>query len=94
MEYSGIRHHLLRLGVDLPGDTGRRARSAAISVAAIRFLVSGVVLYGWMRLKGTPSPTQRQWAGATLLGALIFLLDYGCLAEIAALGGGSAHLDV
>jgi drug/metabolite transporter (DMT)-like permease len=48
-------------------------------LAAIRFLVSGVVLYGWMRLKGTPAPTGRQWAGATLLGALIFLVDYGCL---------------
>ena len=48
-------------------------------LAALRFLVSGVVLYGWMRLKGTPPPTRRQWAGATLLGALIFLVDYGCL---------------
>jgi len=48
-------------------------------LAAIRFLVSGVVLYAWMRLKGTPSPNARQWAGATLLGALIFLVDYGCL---------------
>jgi drug/metabolite transporter (DMT)-like permease len=48
-------------------------------LAAMRFLVSGVVLYGWMRLKGTPSPNRREWAGATLLGALIFLVDYGCL---------------
>ncbi len=45
----------------------------------MRFLVSGIVLYGWMRLKGTPSPSRREWAGATLLGALIFLIDYGCL---------------
>ena len=48
-------------------------------LAAIRFFVSGVVLYGWMRLKGTPPPGRREWAGATLLGALIFLVDYGCL---------------
>ncbi|HXR14890.1 MAG TPA: EamA family transporter [Terriglobales bacterium] len=48
-------------------------------LAAARFLVSGVVLFGWMRLKGTPSPSGAQWAGATLLGALIFLVDYGCL---------------
>src|SRR3984893_15930392 len=48
-------------------------------LAGIRFFVSGVVLYGWMRLKGTPPPTGRQWAGATLLGTLIFLVDYGCL---------------
>jgi drug/metabolite transporter (DMT)-like permease len=48
-------------------------------LAAMRFLVSGLVLYGWMRMKGTPSPSLHQWAGATLLGALIFLVDYGCL---------------
>jgi drug/metabolite transporter (DMT)-like permease len=48
-------------------------------LAAMRFLVSGIVVYGWMRLKGTPGPTPREWAGATLLGALIFLVDYGCL---------------
>src|SRR5271154_3716481 len=48
-------------------------------LAAIRFFVSGIALYVWMRLKGTPSPARREWAGATLLGALIFLVDYGCL---------------
>jgi drug/metabolite transporter (DMT)-like permease len=48
-------------------------------LAALRFFVSGIVLYGWLRLKGTPPPTRRQWAGATLLGTLIFLVDYGCL---------------
>jgi drug/metabolite transporter (DMT)-like permease len=48
-------------------------------LAGMRFLVSGVVLYGWMRLKGAPPPSRRQWAGATLLGTLIFLVDYGCL---------------
>jgi drug/metabolite transporter (DMT)-like permease len=48
-------------------------------LAAMRFFVAGLVLYGWMRLKDTPAPTPRQWAGATGLGALIFVLDYGCL---------------
>jgi drug/metabolite transporter (DMT)-like permease len=48
-------------------------------LAAIRFFVSGVALYLWMRLRGTPSPSRREWAGATLLGLLIFLVDYGCL---------------
>jgi drug/metabolite transporter (DMT)-like permease len=48
-------------------------------LAAIRFFVSGLVLYGWMRMTGTPSPSRREWGGATLLGALIFLVDYGCL---------------
>ena len=48
-------------------------------LAGMRFLVSGVVLYGWMRLNGTPAPTPRQWAGATVLGTTMFLVDYGCL---------------
>jgi drug/metabolite transporter (DMT)-like permease len=48
-------------------------------LAGIRFFVSGIVLYGWMRFKGAPSPSRPEWASATLLGALIFLVDYGCL---------------
>src|SRR5579859_2370560 len=48
-------------------------------LAAMRFFVAGVVLYAWMGLKGTPSPGRREWTGATLLGTLIFLVDYGCL---------------
>ena len=48
-------------------------------LASIRFFVSGGVLYAWMRLKGAPSPTRQEWAAATLLGTLIFLVDYGCL---------------
>lgn len=48
-------------------------------LAALRFLVAGVVLYGWMRLKGTPAPSRREWAAACLLGSLIFLVDYGCV---------------
>src|SRR6202047_1107509 len=48
-------------------------------LAAFRFVVAGLVLYGWMRLRGTPSPTYREWAGASLMGTLIFLVDYGCV---------------
>lgn len=48
-------------------------------LAAMRFTAAGVCLYGWLRLTGTPGPTRREWAAATFLGALIFLLDYGCL---------------
>jgi len=46
-------------------------------LAGMRFLVAGVVLYGWMRAKGTPSPTVRQWGGASVMAILIFVLDYG-----------------
>ena len=48
-------------------------------LAGMRFLVAGVVLYGWMRARGTPSPTLREWRAASLLAFLIFVLDYGLL---------------
>lgn len=48
-------------------------------MAGLRFTLAGIVLYAWMRLSGVPSPTWREWKAATLLGALMFLLDYACL---------------
>jgi drug/metabolite transporter (DMT)-like permease len=48
-------------------------------LAGMRFLVAGVVLYAWMRARGTPSPTLREWGGASLLAVLIFVFDYGLL---------------
>jgi drug/metabolite transporter (DMT)-like permease len=48
-------------------------------LAAMRFFVAGAVLYGWMLAYGEPSPTRRQWASASLLAILIFVLDYGLL---------------
>ncbi len=47
--------------------------------AALRFFTAGLVVYAWLRLKGTPAPSLREWISASGLGALIFLLDYGCL---------------
>jgi drug/metabolite transporter (DMT)-like permease len=46
-------------------------------LAGVRFLIAGSALYGWMRIRGTPSPTPRQWGSASLLAVLIFVLDYG-----------------
>ncbi len=34
--------------------------------ASMRFLVAGTVLFSWLRLKGTPSPSRREWISATL----------------------------
>jgi drug/metabolite transporter (DMT)-like permease len=48
-------------------------------LAGMRFLVAGIVLYGWMRARGTRSPALREWGAASLLGVLIFVLDYGLL---------------
>jgi len=48
-------------------------------LAAMRFLVAGLVLYGWMIARGERSPTGRQWISAFSLALLIFVLDYGLL---------------
>jgi drug/metabolite transporter (DMT)-like permease len=47
--------------------------------ASMRFLVAGGVLFAWMRLKGTPSPSRREWISATILATCIFVFDYGLL---------------
>jgi len=48
-------------------------------LAAMRFFTAGLVMYAWLRLKGTPVPNRREWIAASLLGTIIFVLDYGCL---------------
>jgi drug/metabolite transporter (DMT)-like permease len=46
-------------------------------LAAMRFLVAGFALYGWMIARGERSPSGRQWMSASLLAVPIFVLDYG-----------------
>jgi len=46
-------------------------------LAAMRFLVAGLVLYGWMIARGERSPSGRQWMSVSLLAVLIFVIDYG-----------------
>jgi drug/metabolite transporter (DMT)-like permease len=48
-------------------------------LAAVRFLVAGLVLYGWMVARGERSPSWRQWMSASLLAVMIFVFDYGLL---------------
>src|SRR6202044_2048479 len=48
-------------------------------LAAMRFLVAGGVLYGWMIARGERSPSWREWGSASILAVLIFVLDYGLL---------------
>jgi drug/metabolite transporter (DMT)-like permease len=48
-------------------------------LAAMRFLIAGLVLYGWTMAQGERSPNVRQWMSAFLLAVLIFVLDYGLL---------------
>jgi drug/metabolite transporter (DMT)-like permease len=47
--------------------------------AAMRFSAAGLILYGWMMVRGERSPTSRQWMSIFLLALLIFVLNYGLL---------------
>jgi drug/metabolite transporter (DMT)-like permease len=48
-------------------------------LAAMRFSVAGLVLFGWVLARGECAPTAREWRSASLLGLVIFLFDYGLL---------------
>jgi drug/metabolite transporter (DMT)-like permease len=47
--------------------------------AAMRFVIAGSALFAWMRARGTPTPTTREWSAAGFLAVLIFVFDYGLL---------------
>ena len=47
--------------------------------AAMRFFLAGLILCVWMTARGERLPSRREWRSASLLGFVIFLLDYGCL---------------
>ncbi|UXI69159.1 drug/metabolite exporter YedA [Tahibacter amnicola] len=53
------------------------------TMAAIRFLVTGVVLYGFLRWRGMPAPTPLQWRNCAISGSLLLGLGNGlvCYAE-------------
>ena len=46
-------------------------------LAAMRFLIAGVALYGWTRARGERGPTGREWASVCVVAFLIFVMDYG-----------------
>src|SRR3984885_10663328 len=48
-------------------------------LAAMRFSVAGLVLFGWVLARGERAPTIREWRSASLLGLVIFVFDYGIL---------------
>jgi drug/metabolite transporter (DMT)-like permease len=48
-------------------------------LAAMRFLVSGIILYGWALAKGEKSPGRREWRAASVLALFFFVFDYGLL---------------
>jgi drug/metabolite transporter (DMT)-like permease len=48
-------------------------------LAAMRFSVAGLVLFGWVLARGERAPTIGEWRSASLLGLVIFVFDYGLL---------------
>lgn len=48
-------------------------------LASVRFIVAGFLLFAWAMLRKERAPTMREWASASALGVLIFVLDYGLL---------------
>ena len=42
-------------------------------MAGVRFIISGLILYGWARMKGAPRPTRIHWKSAAVVGVLLLL---------------------
>jgi drug/metabolite transporter (DMT)-like permease len=47
--------------------------------AGVRFFLAGVLLYGFMRLRGHARPSLVEWRNLALIGLLMFVLTYGPL---------------
>ncbi|WP_260703311.1 EamA family transporter [Edaphobacter flagellatus] len=47
--------------------------------AGTRMFIAGTVLFGWMQWRGAARPTRQQWRSLALMGALMFVVDYGLL---------------
>ncbi len=52
-------------------------------LAAVRFLFAGALLYAWLRLRGAPAPSARQWRNCAVAGTLLLGAGNGlvCYAE-------------
>ena len=46
-------------------------------MAAARFLLAGAALYAWLRWRGAPAPSARQWRHAALIGTLLLSMGNG-----------------
>jgi drug/metabolite transporter (DMT)-like permease len=42
-------------------------------LAGVRHLTAGLVLFAWLRLRGTPKPEARHWRAAAVIGAFLLL---------------------
>lgn len=49
-------------------------------MASVRFVLVGIVLLGFLRARGAPSPTRREWGASLPVGVLMFVLGNGTVA--------------
>ncbi len=47
--------------------------------AGIRFFTAGILLYGFMRMRGQPRPTTAQWRSLAIIALLMFVMEYAAL---------------
>jgi drug/metabolite transporter (DMT)-like permease len=47
--------------------------------AGLRFFLAGGLLYGFMRMRGEPSPSPTQWRSIGLMALFMFVITYGAL---------------
>ncbi|HTF88161.1 MAG TPA: drug/metabolite exporter YedA [Planctomycetota bacterium] len=52
---------------------------APFVMASIRFVVAGFALYGYLRLRGAPRPTWKQWRNASAIGFLLLSCSNGAV---------------
>ncbi len=57
--------------------------------AGLRFIVAGGGMYAFLRLRGAPNPTRKEWGGATIMGALLLAGGNGLvsIAELSVASG-------
>lgn len=48
-------------------------------MAGVRFVIAGLLLYAWMRLRGAPRPSMPNWRAAAVVGGLLLLGGNGAV---------------
>src|SRR5688500_7109765 len=50
-----------------------------LTMAGARFIVAGAILYGFVRVRGAPSPTLIEWRAAAIVGVLLLVIGNGAV---------------
>ena len=53
----------------------------AFATQGVRYILAGLLMYGWARVRRAPEPTARQWGASAIAGALLFLLGTGAVIQ-------------